>query len=110
MATTHTLYLDNNRDVLWEFMAREATGEFVNDAVVTMSLFAPDVDPDTGTAIVGAAALPMTYQSGSNGRYLGTLPYTLPLTVGAGYHLRIIVTSPYHAEATLDVVVVERNS
>lgn len=110
MTTELTIYIDNDNDVLWQFMAREATGSFINDATVTMSLFAPDVDPDTGTPVTGAANLAMTYQTGSNGFYLGVLPYSLALTAGSGYKLRITATGTYHAQRTLDATVVERRS
>lgn len=111
MSQVLTINPANDFDILWSFATRGATGAFINSGVtVTMSLFAPGIEPDTGVPVTDASALPMTYVTGSNGEYLGVLPYTLALAAGEGYHLRIYATGDLHAQITLDATVVPRTS
>lgn len=110
MTVPRIIYIDNDNDVLWRGMIRDATGEFINDATVTMSLFAPGDDPDTDDPITGADDVVMTYQTGSNGDYLGVLPNSLTLTAGTGYKLRVTATGTYHGQRTLDVTALERTT
>jgi multidrug efflux pump subunit AcrB len=65
--------------------ARSAGG-YVNTATVTMTLY-----NSAGTAVTGASNLPLSYVTGTDGRYEGTLPSTLSLTPGASYLLVVTI-------------------
>lgn len=60
-----------------------ATGAFVNDATVTITLFTK-----RGTAIAGATDLPATYIASSQGQYRATIPRTAAVTLGTTYDCR----------------------
>ena len=70
-------YLNDNLVEL-DGLTNEATGAYINDATVTVTL------TDTaGTQIAGETwPLTMGYVSGSNGKYRATLEDTLTVTLG----------------------------
>ena len=107
MSSQITIY--RNNDNLVENptpMTRASTGAYVNDASVTMTL-----KDANGDAVSGASSLSLTYVTDSNGRYQGTIPYTVSLTAGAVYTLEITGTSgSTRAFWTLSVSVVNRTS
>jgi hypothetical protein len=79
----------------------------VNDATVVMTM-----KDSAGAAVSGASGLSLTYVTGSNGLYQGTLPYTLTLTAGEDYTVEITGTSGAGARGfwVLSVDVVNRIS
>lgn len=85
MSSTLTYYQGNNNLVENPTpMTLSSNGSYVNDATVTMTL-----KTSAGATVSGASALVLTYVTGSNGKYQGTLPYTLSLTNGETYTLEI---------------------
>lgn len=65
-----------------------STEAYINNATVTMTL--KDLSLN---AVSGASNLSLTYVTGSNGKYQGTIPSTVTLTDGATYYLDITITS-----------------
>jgi hypothetical protein len=107
MSSVLTVYRNNDNLVQNPTpMTLSSDGSYVNDATVTMTL-----KDSGGTPVSGASSLSLTYVTGSNGRYQGTLPYTLTLTAGAEYTLEITGTSGSGARAfwVLEVDVVNRS-
>lgn len=108
MSATLTYYQNNNNLVENPTpMTLSSDGSYVNDATATMTL-----KDGNGASVSGAIGLPLSYVSGSNGKYQGTLPYTLSLTVGEDYTLEITGTtgSGQRAFWTLAVDVVNRTT
>lgn len=85
--STHTLAIgvDNLVEVSGLVLATDGT-TYVNDATVTFTL----TDEDH-VEITDATDVAMAYVAASNGKYQGTLPYTVTanLTKGASYWLFI---------------------
>jgi len=108
MSSTLTIFADNDNLVQNPTPMRlSSDGSYVNDATVTMTL-----KDSAGASVSGATGLTLSYVSGSNGRYQGTLPYTLSLTAGADYTLEITGTSAGSVRGfwVLTVNVVDRTS
>lgn len=108
MSSTLTIYRNNDNLVQNPTpMTRSSDGAYVNDATVTMTL-----KDSAGAAVSGASGLSLTYVTDSNGRYQGTLPYTLSLTAGEDYTLEITGTTGSGVRAfwVLDVDVVNRTT
>ena len=78
------LYLSSDNLVRVDLLKNENTGQYVSDATVTMTLRDSDL-----AAVTDAEDLSLSYVSGSNGRYHGTLPDSLSLTAGARYYLDV---------------------
>jgi len=77
--TDNVVQLAGLRDVV--------TNEYVNDATVTASL-----TDDNGSVVEGAQSLPLVYQNGSDGNYVGHVPHTVSLEAGRQYTLTITAT------------------
>lgn len=107
MSETRTIYRFNDNLVEWDSMERASDGSFVATATVTMTL----VDSD-GVNVTGAVSLPMTYVSGSNGVYQGTIPFNIAwdtvAPAGSGYTLVIVATGSINARRSLPVIVADR--
>lgn len=108
MSSNLTYYQNNDNLVTNPTpMILSATGAYINDATVTMTL-----KDSVGASVSGATGLSLTYVTDSNGTYQGTLPYTLTLTAGESYTLEITGTKSGVARAfwVLDVDVVNRTT
>lgn len=79
-----TLYRLNDNLIEWDDMDRASDRTYVNDGVVTMTL-----KDSNGASVSGATSLTLSYVTGSNGKYQGTIPYTVSLTAGAEYTLEV---------------------
>lgn len=64
------------------------TGAFVNDATLTFTL-----KDSAGSAVNGASSVSMTYVSGTNGCYRGTMEDNVSLTENATYYLEGTATA-----------------
>jgi hypothetical protein len=104
MSTIHILYLGNNSIVDVTGLRNENTGEYVNNADMTMTLL-----DKTGTA-VGGANWPVTflYLADSNGVYRATLPHTLALVEGERYVAQVVANSGLGLRAQWDLPCVGR--
>lgn len=71
-------------------LRNRATGLYPINAVVTADLLTA-----AGGAVAGGAALPVTYDSGTGDEtiYRGAIPYTVTITEGAEYIVRVTSTS-----------------
>ncbi len=76
-----TIYIDNDNLLRLSGLRNEATGDYINSAVVTVTVI------DSGDVNVVGQAWPLTlvYVASSNGRYEGTLEETLVLIAAASY-------------------------
>lgn len=78
-----------------------ATGVFVNDATVTVTLLKKN-----GTPVTGAIDLPAAYVASSQGMYRATIPRTAAVTLGTTYDCRAkAVKSGYETPLWQEVVV-----
>lgn len=59
---------------------------YINDATATVVL------RDADLAVVTGGSVSMSYVTGSNGTYRGTIPYTVSMTVGAKYYVDVTIT------------------
>lgn len=71
------LFWRNDNYVLLEGLRDAATGEFVNDAMLTLS-----IKDENRATISGASAISFTYIAASDGRYKALVPATVQLTIG----------------------------
>lgn len=78
-----TLFKQNDNSIVWDEM-QDASGNFLNSATVTMTLKDSNSNP-----VTGATNVPLTYVSGSNGRYQGAISSNVGLVVGASYTLEL---------------------
>lgn len=79
------IYLSNDNLLEIDGLKNTATDAYINNATVTATL----VD-EGGTAVVGETwPITLSYVSGSDGKYRGTLKDTLSLTAGLGYTAQI---------------------
>ncbi len=79
------LYLESDRLIkINGLQDQSADGEFINDAVVTFTLYDGKKD-NGGSTVSGAVNLPATYIAGSNGNYEVIIPYSVSLTRGTTY-------------------------
>lgn len=71
-----------------------ASGVTIDDATVTLSLHLTEAAAAAGTSpVTGASSISMTYVTDSNGDYRGVLPYSVTLTLGDVYWVRILIVS-----------------
>lgn len=84
----NTVFIGTDNLVQIDELENESSGSYINDATATMTLYDSDF-----TAVTDAEGLALSYVSGSNGKYEGTLPDTLVLTPGDIYFLDITVTA-----------------
>jgi hypothetical protein len=104
MSTIHILYLGNNSIVDVTGLRNEHTGEFVNDADLSMTLL------DKTGAPVGGANWPAAFQymADSNGVYRATLPHTLAIAEGERYVARVVANATLGLRAQWDLLCVGR--
>ena len=74
---------DSTIAVVLDDLQNESTGAWINNATVTVSVY------DSTSTIVGSAQT-LTYVTGSNGRYEGTIPYDLGITEGSQYTAKFL--------------------
>lgn len=93
-----TIFRKNDNVIEWTWLSQSTDGEYVNDGVVTFTLYSGyALDPATGarTASVGAVNLAaygpaaMEYVSGSSGKYQGKLPASVDLDLSLEYTIEI---------------------
>lgn len=86
---TNVVSLKGLRDVV--------TGAFVNDAVMTVSVYDTNnlerFDAGSAVPIAGAANISMNYKSGSNGEYYGIVAQSVQLTVGTNVLVRVVCSN-----------------
>lgn len=70
---------DSDNRLILDDLQNKRTKSWINDATVTGALY------DSAGALVSGSSITLDYIAGSNGRYEGTLPYTISLTEGALY-------------------------
>ena len=75
MSTVSEIYINSDNVVEALEVTNETTGEYINDATVTLSL----VDQATGVEILSVA---LSYIPSSGGGYRGVIPYTAVITFG----------------------------
>lgn len=88
MNATDVLYIDNTNNVWIDGLSNDVTGAFINNATCVI---VEVLDAD-GNQVSGTANISMTYKAASNGDYYGALPYTVALTEGAFYTVRVRAT------------------
>jgi len=86
MSATDVLYIDNTNNVWIDGLKSDVTGTFVNDATC---IIVEMLDAD-GVQVSGTANISMTFRA--DGDYYGQLPYTVSLTEGAWYTVRVRAT------------------
>jgi len=79
-----------DNDVYWDALRFSKNGTYINDATMTFTL-----KDSAGVNVTGAVSVAMTYQTASNGDYVGVLPssVTAALTDGAAYEFVITATN-----------------
>ncbi len=113
-----TIYRKNDNLLEWQWLRQSSDGEYVNDAVVTFTLYSGySLDSMTGALTTPAGAVnalfagptTMDYVSGSYGRYQGKLPATVNLNVALEYTIEINAVANGHvARRSIPVTVVDR--
>lgn len=84
---SETIYIDSDNLVTVDALYDNAAAAYVNDATVTMTL-----KDRAGTEVSGETwPVTLSYVSGSNGKYQGTLSDTLTLSRGKTYEVTISV-------------------
>lgn len=86
------LFIGNSNRVEVQGLRNGITGEFLNDAAATFSVYRD------GVAISDGSNIAMDYVAGSNGRYVGVLPETADLTT-ASHTVIITVDAGANADA-----------
>lgn len=79
------LFYRNDGYVIVDRLTDLATGLPVNDATLTLSL-----RDQQRNLVTDADAISMAYQTGSDGTYLGLVPYTVQTTVGTVVYATIV--------------------
>ena len=96
------LFLLNSNQILLEGLQNAYAETYINNATVTFTAYHAN-----GTAIDGATAVSMAYQSASNGDYLGTMDDDAELAVGEKVKARVYGTlsdaTKFQAELDCDV-------
>jgi len=82
------LYVLNSNQILLEGLQLSYAETYVNNATVTFTAY----NDATGAAITGADGVSMSYQSASNGDYLGTMDDDAELTDGKTVTVRVYGT------------------
>jgi hypothetical protein len=78
------IFWKNDNYILLEGLRDAATGEFVNDAVLTL-----DVMDANRLPLSGATGISMDYIAGSNGRYKGLIDDSVQTTIGTKVYVTI---------------------
>ena len=89
MTDTITLNRLNSNTLKLLGLRYSSNGAYVSDGTVTATL---KLD-STGDPVTGANGLTLTLVSGSDGNYLGEIPYSVSLTAGAAYTLEVTADS-----------------
>lgn len=115
---SHTIYRKNDNTVEWTWLTDAADGGYINDGTLTLSLYSGyALNSTTGAreASVGAVnvlvhgPVAMTYVAGSNGKYQGTIPSTLSLSLSLEYTIEINATADGNvARRSIPVSVLDR--
>jgi len=74
------LYVGENNLVRWKGLKDRRTGEFVNDAELTMTVYTLG-----GSAVANGSAISLTYVAESDGDYDGIVPKNAAITVDTRY-------------------------
>lgn len=77
-------FISNDNLVTITGLRRADAGAYLNDATVTFT-----VTDTEDAAVSGVATITMSYVSGSNGNYRGTLPDEASLVEGTNYIIKI---------------------
>ena len=88
MSATDVLYIDNTNNVWIDGLKNDVTGAYINNATC---IIVEVLDADD-SQVSGTANISMTYKTSSDGDYYGPLPYTVSLTEGAFYTVRVRAT------------------
>jgi hypothetical protein len=81
MTATHYIFIDNTSSVQLSALKSAITGEYVNDAVVTMTLKDGD-----GNAVAGESwPIALQYVMDSNGNYIGAFSHEVAVADGESY-------------------------
>ena len=115
---SHSLYRKNDNTVEWTWLAGADSGDYINDATVTLKLYSGySLNPATGAlnpiagpvnALAFGPAV-MTYVAGSTGKYQGKIPASLNLDLSLIYTMEITATAGGHtARRSIPVTVVDR--
>ena len=85
MSAFRYIYLDCDFDVYAQELYKPSTGDYLDAATVTWTLYQSDK-----TTVVSTGSL--SYTTGSNGDYLGVIPATVTtgLTVGSTYYVKVV--------------------
>ncbi len=75
---------DTDNRVVLDELHNSATGAWTNGATVTATLY------DSSGSEVAGSSITLTYVAGSNGKYVGTLPYTISTIKGAQYTIKAV--------------------
>jgi len=78
------LYVGSDNLVTVDKLRNERTGLYLNGASVHVEVRDAQLE-----LVAGGEAVVLEYVAGSDGKYQGVLPYSLPLTPGATYYLDV---------------------
>lgn len=90
-------------DILVTGFSIQRTGEYVNDAELEATL----IDP-SGSDDLTVDSITLSYESGSDGNYYGTMTTAEALVIGRKYKVKVVTTDYSDFEFIVDVVVKER--
>jgi hypothetical protein len=86
MSRSDYIHAGCDNDVLLEGATNADTGNYMNAATVTFTLYKSIVGSEvSGDAVAGATTIAMAYVAASNGNYLGIIQSTVALVVGDYY-------------------------
>lgn len=115
---SNVLYRKNDNLIEWQWLGQSSDGAYINDAVVTFTLYSGySLVSTTGALTTPAGAvnalvhgpITMEYVTGSNGKYQGKLPASVALDLSLEYTLEINGTAGGHiARRAIPVTVVDR--
>jgi hypothetical protein len=115
-----TLFRKNDNLIEWTWLSQSTDGAYVNDGVVTFTLYSGyALESGTGARSASAGAInavaagpiSMSYVAGSNGKYQGKLPASVDLDLSLEYTLEINATANGHvARRSIDVTVTDRTT
>lgn len=115
-----SLFRKNDNLIEWTWLRKATTGEYVNDGTVTFTLYSGySLNPATGALVTPAGdvnvlvygPITMSYVTGSNGKYQGTLPASIDLDLSLAYTLEINgVAGGYTARRSIPIPVTDRTT
>lgn len=83
-----TIFIGNTFDVSLVGLRDERTESAINDATVTATLF-----DSAGDEVAGAVDVSLSYEAGTQGVYVGTIPHTIELVAGRQYILQVTASA-----------------